>query len=187
MEKRATGLTISAAALALALSGSVLAATQNQEMQGGANTGAATAPSTEPGTGAATNDMNTGATSAIGTADTQQAPDMTSSIEASKLMDKEVRNKDDQQVGSIKNLVIDPSGRITHAVVAQGGVLGVGQQLYAVPWDQIQMTPNQNYVTLNTTGKLADQFSRFNPDAVSNNGAVNSGAMQHPGTEQGQQ
>ena len=54
---------------------------------------------------------------------------------ASKIIGTEVRNADGKKIGTVKDLVIDDpqSGRISQVVIAVGGVLGVGDKLFAVP------------------------------------------------------
>ena len=46
-----------------------------------------------------------------------------------------VENPQGQNLGDIKDIVIDrASGRIAYAVVSFGGFLGMGEKLFAVPW-----------------------------------------------------
>ncbi|MGE5545816.1 MAG: PRC-barrel domain-containing protein [Solirubrobacterales bacterium] len=50
-----------------------------------------------------------------------------------------VRNLQGDDVGDIKDLVLDmPRGRIAFAVVGVGGFLGVGEKNVAVPWDRLR-------------------------------------------------
>jgi sporulation protein YlmC with PRC-barrel domain len=50
------------------------------------------------------------------------------------LIGMEVRNRSDERLGEIKDLVVDlQSGKIAYAVLAVGGFLGVGEKLIAVP------------------------------------------------------
>ncbi len=79
---------------------------------------------------------------------------------ASKIIGTEVRNGQDQKVGTIKDLVLeDPqSGRISQVVIAVGGVLGMGDKLFAVPYEEIQVTPGQKHVVLNGGNDLAQTF-----------------------------
>lgn len=53
---------------------------------------------------------------------------------ASSLIGMEVINPQHQQLGEIKDLVVDmPSGKISYAVLSVGGFLGIGEKLIAVP------------------------------------------------------
>jgi sporulation protein YlmC with PRC-barrel domain len=79
---------------------------------------------------------------------------------ASKIIGSEVRNPQDQKVGSVKDLVIgDPSsGTISHVVVAVGGVMGMGDKLFAVPFSELQRVPGKNYLVLSTSSDLSQAF-----------------------------
>jgi sporulation protein YlmC with PRC-barrel domain len=79
---------------------------------------------------------------------------------ASKIIGSEVRNPQDQKVGSVKDLVIgDPSsGTISHVVVAVGGVMGMGDKLFAVPFRDLQPVPGKNYLVLSTNSDLSQAF-----------------------------
>jgi sporulation protein YlmC with PRC-barrel domain len=79
---------------------------------------------------------------------------------ASKIIGSEVRNPQDQKVGSVKDLVIgDPaSGTISHVVVAVGGVMGMGDKLFAVPFRDLQQAPGKNYLVLSANSDLSQAF-----------------------------
>ena len=79
---------------------------------------------------------------------------------ASKIIGTEVRNPQDKKVGRVKDLVLsDPSsGTISHAVVAVGGVAGVGDKLFAVPFSQLQPAPGKDYLVLSGTSDLSKAF-----------------------------
>jgi sporulation protein YlmC with PRC-barrel domain len=56
-------------------------------------------------------------------------------VKGSNFIGADVENPQGQNLGDIKDVVIDrASGRITYAVVSFGGFLGVGEKLFAVPW-----------------------------------------------------
>lgn len=55
------------------------------------------------------------------------------------LFGKEVKGDDGNNLGAVSDFVIDSSsGKITHAVIRAGGVLGVGAEHKAVPFDSLQ-------------------------------------------------
>ncbi|HZD42696.1 MAG TPA: PRC-barrel domain-containing protein [Methanomicrobiales archaeon] len=61
-----------------------------------------------------------------------------------------VRDPDDLDLGSIKELIIDIStGRITYAILSHGGILGVGEKLFAIPWDALGVRADERVFTLN--------------------------------------
>lgn len=63
-------------------------------------------------------------------------------FKASDLIGKEVRNNTDEKLGKIYDLAVDTTdGRISYAVLQFGGFLGVGDKLFAIPWDALQLKP----------------------------------------------
>jgi sporulation protein YlmC with PRC-barrel domain len=57
---------------------------------------------------------------------------------ASKVAGLSVYNDNNENVGSINDLLMDKSGNIKAAVVSVGGFLGVGARLVAVPFDKMK-------------------------------------------------
>ena len=59
-------------------------------------------------------------------------------LSASTLTKNSVRNLVNEDVGSIKEIMIDvPSGRVAYAVLSVGGFLGMGDRLFAIPWESL--------------------------------------------------
>lgn len=53
---------------------------------------------------------------------------------AHNLIGMEIRNRNNENLGEIKDLVIDlQSGKVAYAAIASGGFIGVGEKLVAVP------------------------------------------------------
>ena len=68
---------------------------------------------------------------------------------ASKIIGTKVKNPNDENLGDIKDLVIDPeSGQVVYGVVSFGGVLGMGDKLFAIPWDALRWNPDKKYYVL---------------------------------------
>ena len=57
---------------------------------------------------------------------------------ASKVAGLSVYNDNNENVGSINDLLMDKSGTVKAAVISVGGFLGVGAHLVAVPFDKIK-------------------------------------------------
>ena len=96
---------------------------------------------------------------------------------ASKIIGAEVRNGQDQKVGTIKDLVLeDPqSGRISEVIIAVGGVLGMGDKLFAVPYEQLQVTSGQKYLVLSGGNDLAQTFDEKHwPQSTKQTASTNS-------------
>ena len=69
---------------------------------------------------------------------------------ADDLIGREVRNAEDEKLGTIDDLAIDTdSGRIAQVIVSSGGFLGLGDRLTAVPPDAFELTPDKQPLRLN--------------------------------------
>ena len=65
-------------------------------------------------------------------------------VKGNTFIGADVENPQGQNLGDIKDIVIDrASGRIAYAVVSFGGFLGMGEKLFAVPWGAFSQ-PNAN-------------------------------------------
>ncbi len=100
---------------------------------------------------------------APGAAANQMQPvELGSNYEAKNLIGKDVRNDQGEKLGKIKNLVIDPSGRVTYAVLETGGIVGLGEKTYAIPWDRIHVSSDRKHMTLNVSkDQISSEFAAF--------------------------
>ena len=56
-------------------------------------------------------------------------------VPAAKLLGGKVRNPAGEDLGKIEELMVDtPTGQVEYVVIAFGGVMGIGEKLFAVPW-----------------------------------------------------
>jgi sporulation protein YlmC with PRC-barrel domain len=68
---------------------------------------------------------------------------------SSKITGAKVKNTTGESLGDIKDLVIDPSnGQVVYAVVSFGGVMGMGNKLFAIPWRALHWTSPKDYYVL---------------------------------------
>ena len=77
---------------------------------------------------------------------------------ANTLLGNDVYNKDGQDLGDIKEFMIDmASGRVAYAVLSFGGVLGLGDKLFAVPWAALALdTVNKRFTLDVPKARLKD-------------------------------
>lgn len=60
-------------------------------------------------------------------------------IPAAAVVAATVTGSDGATFGAVRELMIDPaSGAVVYAAVAVGGMLGVGERLFALPWAALQ-------------------------------------------------
>lgn len=72
------------------------------------------------------------------------------SNKASGLLGMEVRNQNNEKLGEIKDIVLDlKSGKLSYAVLAVGGFLGLGEKLVAIPVNAFTVSEDQGYLTVN--------------------------------------
>lgn len=68
---------------------------------------------------------------------------------ASGILGMEVRNKENQKLGEIKDMVMDmKSGKVSYSVLAVGGFLGIGEKLIALPPGALQVSEAGDHLVL---------------------------------------
>jgi sporulation protein YlmC with PRC-barrel domain len=55
------------------------------------------------------------------------------SVLGSKLIGMEVENQQGENLGEVKDIIIDSNGKVRYTAVSYGGVMGMGEKMYAVP------------------------------------------------------
>lgn len=71
-------------------------------------------------------------------------------MSASTLIGDEVYNDQGEHLGEIKEFMIDTaSGDIAYAVLSFGGFLGMGDKLFAIPWEALNIDMDRRRIILN--------------------------------------
>jgi hypothetical protein len=85
---------------------------------------------------------------------------------ADTLLGDSVVNGADENLGDIKEIMLDMNtGQVAYAVLAFGGFLGMGEKLFAVPWQALHLdTANKRFV-LNVDKARLKTAPGFNKDA----------------------
>jgi sporulation protein YlmC with PRC-barrel domain len=67
---------------------------------------------------------------------------------ANTLTGEDVYNLQEEKLGDIKEFMLDMNtGQVAYAVLSYGGFLGMGEKLFAVPWDSLRLdTINKCFV-----------------------------------------
>ena len=67
---------------------------------------------------------------------------------AGTLVGNDVYNDKDEDLGDIKEIMLDMrTGKVGYAVLSFGGFLGMGEKLFAVPWNALTLdTKNKRFV-----------------------------------------
>lgn len=77
---------------------------------------------------------------------------------ANTLIGEDVYNTQDEDLGDIKEIMIDmQQGNIVYAVLSFGGFLGMGEKLFAVPWKALALdTENKRFILDLSKDRLKD-------------------------------
>src|SRR5436853_1500616 len=86
-------------------------------------------------------------------------------LAAGTLAGDSVRNSAGEDLGKVDEIMIDiPSGRVAYAVLSFGGVLGIGDKLFAVPWSALRVDEDEKQLILNVEKSLLENAPGFNKD-----------------------
>ena len=78
------------------------------------------------------------------------------------LLGSDVKNPQGQDVGDLKQLMLDPhTGRVMYAVVAIGGFLGMGGKTVIVPWNALEVTRDGKSLVLNVSPQMLQQAPAY--------------------------
>ena len=71
---------------------------------------------------------------------------------ASDVIGLDVQNMQGDQIASIDDIVVETHyGTIAYGLVSYGGVVGIGDEIAAVPWASLEITPDQDFAKLDAT------------------------------------
>jgi sporulation protein YlmC with PRC-barrel domain len=86
-------------------------------------------------------------------------------IRASQFIGKEVRNQQNERLGKVDDLVLDlRSGQVAYTVLAEGGVLGIGEKLFAIPLQAFQAPEGGDRVVLRADREQVAKAPGFDKD-----------------------
>lgn len=95
-------------------------------------------------------------------------------LSASSLAKNQVRNLQGETLGHIEDLMIDlATGSVAYSVLSFGGVLGMGNKLFAIPWRALTLDTDKREFLLDVnkeTLEKAPGFDRDNWPDMSDNG-----------------
>lgn len=84
---------------------------------------------------------------------------------ANTLVGNDVYNHKDEDLGDIKEIMLDMrSGKVAYAVLSFGGFLGMNEKLFAVPWEALTLdTVNERFI-LNVEKDRLSEAPGFDED-----------------------
>ncbi|MGH7541350.1 MAG: PRC-barrel domain-containing protein [Gemmatimonadota bacterium] len=87
-------------------------------------------------------------------------------LSATTLIGDGVRNAAGEDLGKIEELMIDvANGRVAYAVVSFGGFLGIGDKLFAVPWEALELDQASHEFVLDVSREVLENAPGFDKDS----------------------
>jgi sporulation protein YlmC with PRC-barrel domain len=86
-------------------------------------------------------------------------------LSGSSLKGDRVVNYKGEDLGKIEEIMIDlDRGRVAYAVLSFGGFLGLGDKLFAIPWQAITVDTIKKQLTLNVDKALLEKAPGFDKE-----------------------
>ena len=86
-------------------------------------------------------------------------------LSSSSLTGTGITNDKGESLGDLKDLMIDlQSGNIAYAVVSFGGFLGMGNKLFALPWDAFVVDEKNEKLIVNIDKQVLENAPGFDKD-----------------------
>lgn len=86
-------------------------------------------------------------------------------LSATSLIGDDVVNPQGEDIGKVKELMIDlDEGRVAYAVLSFGGVMGFGDKLFAIPWDAFRLDTDRKAFILNVPKSKLENAPGFDKD-----------------------
>ena len=86
-------------------------------------------------------------------------------LSASTITGDSVVDPRGKSLGKIHELMLDMhNGRIAYAVLSFGGFLGMGNKLFAIPWDMLELDAPNHRFKLDVTKEQLDKAEGFDKD-----------------------
>jgi sporulation protein YlmC with PRC-barrel domain len=101
----------------------------------------------------------------IGDTKEKRARNVRRVLSAGTLAGDRVRNSAGDDLGKIEELMIDvPTGRVAYAVLSFGGFLGMGNKLFAIPWEALTLDEVEHEFILNVDKQTLEAAPGFDKD-----------------------
>ena len=97
-------------------------------------------------------------------------------LSGTKLMGNKVVNTAGEQLGTMKELMIDlDDGLIAYAVLSFGGFLGLGDKLFAIPWEALTFNSDDQTFILDVDKEVLEDAPGFDKDNWPDNAKYEAG------------
>jgi sporulation protein YlmC with PRC-barrel domain len=86
-------------------------------------------------------------------------------LSANSLAKDKVKNLNGETLGAIEDMMIDlETGKVAYAVLSFGGVLGMGNKLFAIPWQAMTLDTEKKVFLLDVKKETLAKAPGFDKD-----------------------
>jgi sporulation protein YlmC with PRC-barrel domain len=86
-------------------------------------------------------------------------------LTAKTINNDKVINTAGEHLGKIEDLMLDlQGGRVAYAALSFGGFLGLGEKLFAIPWDALQLKLHEHSILLDFPKDVLEKAEGFDKD-----------------------
>jgi sporulation protein YlmC with PRC-barrel domain len=97
-------------------------------------------------------------------------------LAATTMIGSKVLNPAGEELGTLKDLVIDlDDERIAYAVLSFGGFMGMGDKLFAIPWEALVLNAKDRAFILDVEKDVLKEAPGFDKDHWPNNAQYEAG------------
>lgn len=86
-------------------------------------------------------------------------------LSATTIIGDRIRNEAGADLGELKEVMLDlNNGQIAYAVLSFGGFLGLGEKLFAIPWQALKLDANSHTFILSVDPQTLEDAPGFDND-----------------------
>lgn len=86
-------------------------------------------------------------------------------MSCSSLTSDSVVNSKGENLGKVEDIMIHlDSGRVAYAVLSFGGILGIGDKLFAIPWDMLTLDEDEKHFILEVDKEKLESAPGFDKE-----------------------
>ena len=91
---------------------------------------------------------------------------LTGTWRATVMTDTPVYGESGEQIGEVENLIIGPDNKVRSIIVESGGFFDIGDTHIAVPWDRVDLAPDQEGIRVPVNQENVPDFDLFSGEDV---------------------
>ncbi|MDQ3535890.1 MAG: PRC-barrel domain-containing protein [Bacteroidota bacterium] len=86
-------------------------------------------------------------------------------LSTSSLSGTDITNRNGENLGDLKDIMLDlESGEVAYAVISFGGFLGIGDKLFAVPWEALTFDKSNEQIIMDVSKEKLENAPGFDKD-----------------------